>query len=178
MRRAHSLAPVVVDINVLVAAVVGQEPEAAFESWPSPPPLRGDPSANAVGVLNDAVEFALWLSPHVLDGTKRVLREFYRWSDIRAIRYERTLKAIAARSGGDVVVPTEAVADCDDWEDNRILELALAAGALLIVSSDDHLLRMSPWRGIPVVDPGAFVGRVDAMRRARFRAEGRRPREP
>lgn len=99
MRRAASLAPVVLDINVLVAAVVGQEMEAAFESWPSPPPLRGDVSANAVGVLNDAVEFSLWLSPHVLDGTKRVLREFYRWSEIRAIRYERALKAISARSG-------------------------------------------------------------------------------
>lgn len=177
MRRAASLAPVVLDINVLVAAVVGQEMEAAFESWPSPPPLRGDVSANAVGVLNDAVEFSLWLSPHVLDGTKRVLREFYRWSEIRAIRYERALKAISARSGGDVVVPTEAVTDCVDWEGNRILELALAAGTLLIVSSDDHLLRMSPWRGIPVVDPGAFVGRVDAMRRARFRAERRMPRK-
>ena len=81
MKRAHTLAPVVLDINVLVAAIVDQEPEAAFESWPSPPLLQGDPSANAVGVLNDAVEFSLWLSPHVLDGTKRVLREFYRWSE-------------------------------------------------------------------------------------------------
>jgi predicted nucleic acid-binding protein len=174
LRPAQSLAPVVLDINVLVAAVVGQDPEAAFESWPSPPPLRGDPSANAVGVLNDAVEFSLWLSPHILEGTKRVLLEFYRWSDTRAARYEKVLITIAARSGGDVVVPTETVADCDDWEDNRILELALESGALLIVSSDAHLLAMSPWRGIPVVDAAAFVARVDAMRRARFRAERQR----
>jgi predicted nucleic acid-binding protein len=163
----------VLDINVLVAAVVDQHLEAAFESWPSPPPLRGDPSANTLGVVNDAVEFSLWLSPHILDGTKRVLRQFYRWSNTRAARYERALQRIATRSGGDVVLPTEAVADCADWEDNRILELALAAGALMIVSSDDDLLRMSPWRGIAIVAPPVFVQRVDAMRRARARQERR-----
>ena len=154
------------DINMLVAAVVGQDPEASFESWPSPPPLRGDACANALGVVNDAVEFALWLSPHVLDGTLRVLREFFRWSDVRLGRYRRALGSIVDRSGGRIVIPTDQVADCHDWEDNRILELALAAGALLIVSSDEHLLNMSPWRGIPILDPLAFVRRVDAMRRA------------
>lgn len=154
------------DINVLVAAVVDQDPEASFESWPSPPPLRGDASANAVGVLNDAVEFALWLSPHILKGTLRVLREFFRWSDPRLARYRRALESIVARSGGRVVTPVDQVTDCDDWEDNRILELALAAGALLIVSSDEHLLGISPWRGIPILNPEAFVRRVDAMRRA------------
>jgi predicted nucleic acid-binding protein len=61
------------------------------------------------------------------------------------------------------------VNDCDDWEDNRILELALAAGALIVVSSGEHLLAMSPWRGIPVLEPETFVGRVDAMRRAASR---------
>jgi predicted nucleic acid-binding protein len=160
---------VVLDINVLVAAVVDQDPEASFESWPSPPPLRGDPSANAVGVLNDAVEFALWMSPHVLDGTLRVLREFFRWSEGRLARYRRALDSIVARSGGRTIHPVDQVNDCDDWEDNRILELALAAGALIIVSSDEHLLAMSPWRGIPVLEPETFVGRVDAMRRAASR---------
>lgn len=159
----------VLDINVLVGAVVGQHPEANFESWPSPPPIRGDAEANALGVLNDAVEFALWLSPHILDGTLRVLREFYRWSDGRLLRYRRALESIVSRSGGRTVAPSEQVTDCEDWEDNRILELALAAGALLIVSSDRHLLSLSPWRGIPILDPRAFVGRVDAMRRAAAR---------
>lgn len=158
--------PVVLDINVLVAAVVDPDPDATFESWPSPPPLRGDPAANALGVLNDAIEFALWLSPRVLDGTLRVLREFFRWSDPRLARYKRALESIVDRSGGRLVTPADLVTDCEDWEDNRILELALAAGALLIVSSDEHLLSLSPWRGTPILDPLAFVSRVDAMRRA------------
>ena len=59
--------------------------------------------------------------------------------------------------------------DCEDWEDNRILELAAESGAVLIVSNDDHLLGMSPWRGTAVIDPRAFVAKVDAMRRAQLR---------
>lgn len=59
--------------------------------------------------------------------------------------------------------------DCSDWEDNRVLELAETVGAFLIVSSDDDLLQMSPWQGIPIQTPEAFVSRVDAMRRAQQR---------
>ena len=165
----------VVDINVLVEAVTSPEPLAAFESWPSPPPVRGDPSANTVGALNDAREFALWLSPHILDGTGRVLREFYGWSRPRSLQYLEVLKRIASRSGGATIEPTSKVTDCVDWEDNRILELASDAGAVLVVSSDDHLLAMSPWRGTPVVDPRTFVGKVDAMRRAQLRLERDQP---
>jgi predicted nucleic acid-binding protein len=57
------------------------------------------------------------------------------------------------------------VADCTDWEDNRILELAEACGAFVIISSDEQLLAMSPWRGTPIMEPAAFVARIDAMRR-------------
>jgi hypothetical protein len=63
--------PVVFDVNVLVLAVaVGESP---FRSWPSPPPTSGNPSADCLGVVNDAAEFALWLSPHILANTGRVL---------------------------------------------------------------------------------------------------------
>ena len=59
--------PVVFDVNVLVLAVaVGESP---FRSWPSPPPMSGNPSADCLGVVNDAAEFALWLSPHILANT-------------------------------------------------------------------------------------------------------------
>ena len=75
-----------------------------------------------------------------------MLREFFGWSEARLARYRPALESIVARSGGQVVTPTEHVSDCQDSEDNRILEVALTAGALLIVSSDDHLLQLSPWR--------------------------------
>ena len=32
----------------------------------APPPTSGNPSADCLGVINDAAEFALWLSPQIL----------------------------------------------------------------------------------------------------------------
>jgi predicted nucleic acid-binding protein len=117
-----------------------------------------------LAVLNQGPEFGLWLSPHVVRGTRRVLTEAYELTDDEAESYERFLLDVARRTGG-VVDPENRVADCTDWEDNRILELAAASGAFVIISSDEHLLTMSPWRGTPIMEPGAFVVRVDAMRR-------------
>lgn len=160
--------PVVVDVNVLVGAVAGGND--VFHSWPSPPPARGNPAANVVGILNDAREFALFLSPHILVNLVRVLTGVppagYGWSESRAQQYVEVLDAITAASGGAVVEPRVAVFDCPDHEDNRILECALASGAVLIVTNDDDLLRLSPWRGIPIITGEAFVARVDAARRA------------
>lgn len=44
--------------------------------------------------------------------------------------------------------PDERVADCRDAKDNKYLELALAASARTVVSSDADLLVLHPWRGI------------------------------
>ncbi len=49
---------VVFDVNVLVLAVAVGE-ESPFRSWPSPPPTSGNPSADCLGVVNDAAEFEL-----------------------------------------------------------------------------------------------------------------------
>jgi predicted nucleic acid-binding protein len=161
--------PVVVDINTLVDAV-SAEPDPSL--WESPPPVRGDADAMALAVLNEGLEFGLWLSPHILAGTRMVLLRAFGWDELRADRFEQFLTDIARRSGG-VVTPDCRVTDCADWEDNRILELAETSGALLLISEDEHLLLLSPWRGIPVMRPATFVARVDAMRRKRGR--GQRP---
>jgi hypothetical protein len=116
--------------------------------------------------MNDAREFALCLSPHILAGVAHVLDEKYRWERARISSYLGQLKEIADKSGGRIEDPPMSVADSEDWEDNRILELAEVAGALLIVSDDAGLQSMSPWRGIPIMAPGALASRVDAMRRA------------
>jgi len=155
--------PATFDVNVLVSAV-GGGPQA-FWSWPSPPPLAGNLAANCLGIINDAREFSLWLSEHVIANVLRVLVELD-WERAKAIDYMQTLTDIAWRSGGGVIEPQVWVTDCIDYEDNRILELALASGSVLIVSSDAHLLEMSPWRGIPILRPSEFASRVDAMRRA------------
>ncbi len=163
--------PVTVDINVFVAAVAGGND--AFQSWPSPPPVRGNLAANVVGILNDAREFSLFVSEHILANVLRVLSgpapDGYGWHSEAAEEYVALLVEIADASGGSVVEPDERVTDCPDFEDNRILECAAASGSLLIVSDDSDLTSMSPWRGTPVVTSGEFVNRTDTMRRSRRR---------
>ena len=62
--------PVVLDVNVLVQAVVSGQSQ--FLTRPTLPPATRNPAADCVGVMNDAREFALWLSPHILTTTARV----------------------------------------------------------------------------------------------------------
>lgn len=163
--------PVTVDVNVFVAAVAGGND--AFHSWPSPPPVRGNLAANVVGILNDAREFSLFLTEHILANVLRVLAEpapgGYGWAVEPAEQYVELLVEIAEASGGGLIEPGETVTDCPDHEDNRILECAAAGGSLLIVSDGTDLISMSPWRGTPVVTSGELVKRTDAMRRARRR---------
>jgi predicted nucleic acid-binding protein len=167
--------PVTVDVNVLVGAVTGGND--AFRSWPSPPPVRGNLAANVAGILNDAREFSLFTSEHILVNVVRVLTGTpptgYGWSSDQAEEYVELLVEIVQASGGAVVEPDEVVVDCIDHEDNRILECAAASGSVLIVSDDADLEAMSTWRGIPVVTAEQFVKRTDVMRRARPRQAGR-----
>lgn len=164
--REPAAQPVGFDVNVFVATVAGGQ--HAFWAWPTPPPLVGNLSANCLGVVNDAEEFSLWISPHVMRNVLRVLAVLD-WSRDKVLDYLQVLREIADRSGGGVIEPVVQVDDCADFEDNRILELALASGATLIVSDHGDLLTMSPWRGTPIISPAEFAGRVDAMRRARRR---------
>ena len=164
--------PVVYDVNVLVMAVA--DGESAFRSWPSPPPTSSNRSADCLGIVNDAAEFALWLSPHILSSTGRVLAEVIGMPAEEAAEYISILAEIAEASGGGLFDPPQSVGDCPDWEDNRILDLAEAVGAFLIDSDDTDLIAMSPWRGRPIVSPDRFAALVDASRRAsRRRRTGR-----
>jgi predicted nucleic acid-binding protein len=159
--------PVVFDINVLVGAAAGGN--SPFRSWPSPPPTSGNPFADCLGIMVDAVEFALWLSPHILDNTARVLVEALKWSGDQTEKYMTVLVEVAEHSGGGVVEPPLTAHECRDHEDNRILDLAADVGALLIVSDDADLTSMSPWRGTPILRPREFAAKVDGMRRHRRR---------
>ena len=52
---------------------------------------------------------------------------------------------------------TAVVADCRDPADNKYLELALAAQASTMVSGDQDLLALHPWRGILVLRPAEYL---------------------
>jgi predicted nucleic acid-binding protein len=159
--------PVVFDVNVLVLAIAtGESP---FRSWPSPPPTSGNPSADCLGVINDAAEFALWLSPHILANTGRVLSTVAKTPGEEVDEYLQVLAEMADASRGGITDPPQTVGDCADWEDNRTLDLAAAVGAFLIVSADVDLTSLSAWRGRPIIEPSQFAPLVDASRRARRR---------
>ena len=159
--------PVVFDVNVLVQAIAtGNSP---YLSWPSPPPTSGNSFADCLGVVNDAAEFALWLSPHIVDNTVRVLTTVVGTPKEETEDYREILIEMVEASGGGMLTPPRTVHDCRDHEDNLVPDLAAEVGALLIVSEDADLTNMSPWRGVPVLRAREFAGRVDAMRRHRRR---------
>ena len=59
-------------------------------------------------------------------------------------------------SKAELVTITETVAACRDPSDDKFLELAVNGRADLIVTGDLDLLVLDPFRGIPIVTPGAF----------------------
>ena len=154
-----------------------QAPEGLAETQDPGLCLGGQPESGAhqlsqvdcLDGTNDAAEFALWLSPHILASTGRVLATVVKTPDEEIDEYLQVLAEMAEASGGGLTDPPQTVGDCADWEDNRILDLAAAAGAFLIVSADVDLTSMSPWRGRPIIEPPQFASLVDASRRARRR---------
>jgi len=70
-------------------------------------------------------------------------------------RRERVLEIL--RHAAVWFEPTVQVTDCRDPKDNKYLELALAAGAEAIVSSDDDLLVLDPWRGVRIMRPADYL---------------------
>ena len=56
------------------------------------------------------------------------------------------------------VEPEIRVDDCRDAKDNKYLELAVAATGDVIISSDEDLLVLNPWRAVRIVRPRDFLG--------------------
>lgn len=52
--------------------------------------------------------------------------------------------------------PTTPILACRDPKDDKFLELALAANADFLVSSDQHLLEMNPFRGVRILQLADF----------------------
>ena len=95
----------------------------------SPPPLtRKSPRSSA------ARNFARILSRERREGILQILRGTAVWFD-----------------------PPIRITECRDPKDDKYLELALAAGAETIVSSDDDLLVLHPWRGVHIRRPADYL---------------------
>lgn len=68
---------------------------------------------------------------------------------------EEFLEALVARA--EIVEPVESIRECRDPKDDKFLELAVAGQATAIVSGDDDLLVLHPFRGISILTPSGFL---------------------
>lgn len=132
---------VVLDTNVLISAILfGGKPRQILEKA-----IRG--------------EFRLCMSEPILEELKGVLRRSkfdYSPEMIQVILTE--LAGIA-----DFVNPSKTInVVLEDPEDNRILECAVEAEANYIVIGDFHLLKLSRYRNIEVLNAVAFLEKLSS----------------
>ena len=59
----------------------------------------------------------------------------------------------------EIVPIVYTVRECRDPRDDKFLELAVNGEADLIVTGDDDLLVLNPFRGIPIITPAAYLAR-------------------
>jgi len=59
----------------------------------------------------------------------------------------------------EVVPITHTVRACRDPRDDKFLELAVNGEATVIVTGDNDLLSLNPFRDIPIITPTSFVSR-------------------
>jgi uncharacterized protein len=99
-------------------------------------------------------------SPETLSELDRVLQreKFDRYAPRNR---RREFVALIRRRAYLFPVPPEQLQSvaprCRDPLDDKFLALAIAAEAAAIVSSDDDLLVLHPWCGLPVLTPAEFL---------------------
>lgn len=73
---------------------------------------------------------------------------------------ERMRFLVALLKETELTEVTVAITDCRDVKDNKFLELAATGRADYIISGDQDLLVLNPFRGIPILTPREFLSRV------------------
>jgi len=58
---------------------------------------------------------------------------------------------------GEFIEPKIEITECRDPRDNKFLELAVAGNADCIVTGDNDLLVLNPFRGIKIISPRDFL---------------------
>ena len=72
-------------------------------------------------------------------------------------REERDEFLMAFMREAELVEITETVEACRDPKDDQILELAVSGSADCIVTGDDDLLTLNPFRRIAIITPADFL---------------------
>ena len=131
---------VVIDTNVLVSALLSE--------------LNSPPALTLEKVLKDA-DRKLLLSPDLMAEyedvlTRKKFAKAFQEKDIHALLVSLALESI-------LIIPFTEINACEDADDNMVLALAIDGFANCIISGDDHLLRLHPFKTIPILSPADFL---------------------
>ena len=128
----------VVDTNVFVSA------------------LWGSLSASAIYAAFRDGRFTLATSEPLLEELTDVLARPRFRSTIAASEAKRLIRLLRLEATR-VPQPKKRVTACRDPKDDAVLECAVAARASCVVTRDEDLLVLSPFRGIQLLEPIAFL---------------------
>ncbi len=131
---------VVLDTNIFVSAVIRED----------------STSARAIGAVID--KHRLLVSEATKQELVQVLErpKIARFVSIRFVAWLSKVFSIM-----ELITITETVTDCRDKKDNKFLELAISGHADLIISIDNDLLVLHPFRGMPILTPNQFLALAD-----------------
>jgi putative PIN family toxin of toxin-antitoxin system len=110
-----------------------------------------------------SVAFSLLMDEYQLIASHETFAEFrevFMREKFARIRRERRLAAVSRYRFLVEMVPTVIdIQACADPKDDKFLSLAVSGNASLILTSDDHLLRLNPFRGIAILKPTEYLER-------------------
>jgi len=137
--RGHARKRIVIDTNVLVSRLL----------LPDSIPAQAVRMARREGrlLVSEATMYEL---ADVL--SRRKLDRYVSVENRK--QFIRELRRVA-----ELVPIIQIVRECRDPIDDKFLEVALNGRADLIITGDDHLLALDPWREIVIVSPAEYLKR-------------------
>ncbi len=119
-------------------------------------------------LLVDGGNDSLVVSTVILEELAEVLSRQKFSSRLTAVQRQRFVLQVHATA--QWVEPAARVHECRDPDDDMVLEAALAAmqapsEIVVIVSDDQDLLTLDPWRGVRIVKPEAALAMIEGRQR-------------
>lgn len=156
---------VVFDINVYVDAI--SHSNSTFPYLSSVPPKTSNAAADCLSLALDDEDFKLFISPHILLNTARVLKDEMGIEPKTVEAILTGFTEIVHCTQGSIVDPKRANHDQKDFEDNLVLDLVRETESLILVTSDAELLKQNPWNGRLILSPWRFVEQIVRTRSRR-----------
>ncbi len=109
--------------------------------------------------LVDEGKLKLFISPEILKECLRVLASEEILEKTSEKQYNAGLAAVQKLLlNATVIAPTIRVkAVKEDPDDNKVLEVALAAKVQCLITQDQHLLKLKTYEGVRIVTPEEFL---------------------